>query len=294
ESYTTLIIVGVVLLVIALAAMQYHTSRAHHLQTEVPREIAAAHDRLRALKDSAAQAAIDLEALRAEAPPEVWSGHQATVAHSAATLQDLRDKLNAIEAQRREEYRELRSAHRGLREWSRTHEKSSDAFTAIGTTLQQFRESQDQVVAGIPQIAETLHRVSGEIGSMEPDERTKKLLQAAQETFDRARELRRDPPVNWLLLRDLLEDVQDCLTRLDCLVRTDSDPKQKRSAMIAKRGARYWSESAQCSPANQELILQMEYWSWHAGSAGADGGAVDTFSGFGGGDTGSGGEARER
>jgi uncharacterized protein len=258
-----LVIAGIALLGIALGMMLYHVARTHQLQQEVPATIARAAQLLQESSTASLQAAADLDSLRDEAPPEVWDGLAASLAVSPEHLQALRQKLDRIQAQRREEYREWNVAYHDLCLWTRLFEKQTALFTNIGTTLTQFRQAHDAALERIAQLPPLLSEMETRMAAADAGERNQKLLTAAQETFAKAGELGQHPPVNWLLVCDLLDDTQECLQRLGVLLDPDADAKTKRAAILANRSPRYWTAGNPSSAAGEELAALAAVWNTH-------------------------------
>ncbi|HWD00547.1 MAG TPA: TPM domain-containing protein [Candidatus Sulfopaludibacter sp.] len=254
-NFGPLLVGGLILLaVLVVLMMHHHTTSAHRLQAELPAALAGARESLAKATIERARVAADLEKLRTEAPFEVWQPFT-----DLPDVEQLRVDLSSIEAMRREEYRELRTAGRALRHWMKRLEKTIAVFSSFRTTELNFYESRDYALEQIPRVSETLAALAEAGGP----ERNEALLAAARETLTRVHTLRAQPPVNWLLVRDLLQDAQAC-----CLAETPTAPA---------RTARYWPASGTFSPAF-DLLSSQPY------APPADSGAS-----FGGGDTGSGG-----
>lgn len=258
-----LLLTGVALLAIALGIMFYHTVRTQQLQREVPATIARSEQWLQEASVAGARAAADLDALRGQAPPEVWDGLAASLAVSPEHLETLRQKLDHIQSQRREEYREWNAAYDDLRLWTRSFEKQTALFGNIGTTLKQFQEARDAAQEQFSQFPARLSEMEARMAAADAGERNGKLLIAAQETFAKAGELRQNSPVNWLQVGDLLVDTQACLHRLAVLLDPVADDKAKRAAILAPRPPRYWTASAGSSPAGEELAALTGVWNAH-------------------------------
>ncbi|SPE29828.1 exported hypothetical protein [Candidatus Sulfopaludibacter sp. SbA3] len=299
-----LVIGGIAFLAIALGVMQYHTIRTHQFQVEVPAAIAHAQELLQGAPAANEQAETDLDALRAEAPQEVWDGCQTALAFVPENLQTLRRELDEIKGQRREEYRELKAASRALRRWHLSFEKHTAIFARVENALRQFCDSRDYALELIPRLPESLSLMAGRVAEAGGLERHQALLHAAQQTFDKVGELRRHPPVNWLLARDLLDDTLKCLDHLGLLLEP-ADPRTVRTAVLAPRPPRCWAGSDQDSPASAELITLAAIWNNQNAAADASqaagftdfgggsfgGGDSSGGGGFGGGDTGGGGSS---
>jgi uncharacterized protein len=293
-----LILAGIAFFAIVLAVMHHHTTRTHELQAEVPAAIARAEASLQNASALNAQASADLDSLRAQAPREVWDGFQVALAAAPENLRTLRLELDCIKGQRREEYRELTAAHRALRRWQRDFEKNTATFLSVQNAWQQFCESRDAALEQISRLPGSLALLAGRVAEVGGLEQHEKLLHAAQKTFDKVRDLRRQPPVNWLLVRDLLDDCQKCLDHLAVLLEP-SDPSVIRAAVSAPRSPRYWAGSGQESPAAIELIALMAVWNNQSTLSDTSMMAASGFSdfsgggggggSFGGGDTGGGG-----
>ena len=292
-----LLVAVIALLAITLGVMHYHTTRVHQLQWEVPATIARAEQSLDEAAGQSAQAADNLDALRGEAPPEVWDGLAASLAVSPEHLWTLREELDRIKGQRREEYRELNSAHRALRRWRRLFERQTLLFASIGDTLKQLRASRDASLEQISRLPAWLAQMADRVAAAGGDERNAKLMGAAQDTFDRVRALRQHEPVNWLLAADLLADTEACLRCLDVLLDPEADARAKRAAVGTYSATRLWADSGGDSPAWGELAALRAVWNVQtstyvasdsgggfSSSAGGDSGAGG--GGFGGGDTG--------
>ncbi len=295
-----LIVGGIALVVLVAGIMFYHTRRAHQLQEEVPASLSRAAQELQQADARYKQAGADLDTLREESPPEVWQPLPGALAAVPEQLQALSRKLSLIQGQRREEYREWRASHRELRQWNRSFDEQSSVLARISGTLTQFREARDISLARIPAIADRLSLAAERLSTV-ANEQVQKLMDAARENFARVGVLRQNPPVNWLLAGDLLEDAEGCLRCIDTLLDPSSDLRQKRGAILQTRAARLWAASGVQSPAWDEMAALALLWE-RPGARSSDSGAfVDTSSasggfsggdsggGFGGGDTGGGG-----
>ena len=272
------ILVGAVLLavVVALLFMHHHTTRTHQLQEEVPAALASAREALQGALGETRDASGALNSLRAEAPAEVWAAYEKPVEAAPDDVENLRLELGRIESQRREEYRELASASRSLRHWKKSLEKLRKVYAEVAALRRRLDESRDYAMECIPRLSASL----GKLAAPEHDERRESLRRAASQTFENASILRSRPPVNWLLVRDLLEDSNCCLACLE----------QEGSAPMPERGDRYWPDSQKSSPASDQLTAmlaasQMTMAAEAFSPPGFDGGG----SSFGGGDSGSGG-----
>ncbi len=251
------------LLAIALGIMYYYTARTHQLQRKVPATIARSGQLLQEASAASAQASAGLDALREQAPPEVWESLAASLAVSPERLQTLRLKLEEIQSKHREEYREWRAAYEELRLWTRSYEEQTALFAKIGTTLTQFEEVRDTAQEPFSAIPTQLSEMEARMAAEDAGERIGKLLTAARETFAKAGELREQPPVNWLLVRDLLADTQACLQRLTVLLDPLADDKAKRAAILAPRPPRYWTGATASSPAGEEVAALTAIWNAH-------------------------------
>jgi uncharacterized protein len=272
------IFVGAVFLaiVVALLFMHHHTTRTHQLQAEVPEALASSREALQRALGETRDASGALNSLRAEAPAEVWAAYEKPVEAAPDEFENLRLELARIESQRREEYRELASASRSLGHWKKSLEKRRKVYADLAALRCRVDESRDYAMECIPRLSVSL----GKLAAPEPDKRRESLRRAASQTFENASILRSRPPVNWLLVRDLLEDANCCLACLE----------QEGSAPMPERGDRYWPESHKSSPACDQLTAmlaasQVTMAADASSPAGFDGGG----SSFGGGDSGDGG-----
>ena len=259
----SLLAAGIGMLAIALAMMVYYTARTHRLRQEVPAAIARSGQLLEEASTAMAQAAGGLDALREQAPAEVWEGLAASLALSPEHLQALRRQLDQIRSQRPEEYRQWNAANCDLRLWRRSFENQTALFANIGTTWKQFQEARDAAVEQFSQLPTALSEMESRMAAADAGERNRKLLMAAQETFAKAGELRQHAPVNWLLVCDFLVDTQACVHRLAVLLDPEADDKARRNAILAPRPPRYWAADAASSPADEELAALRDVWNTH-------------------------------
>ena len=272
----SLLTAGIGLLAIGLAMMIYYTARTHRLQREIPAALVHSGDLLAEASASMAQAAGALDALREQAPAEVWEGLAASLALSPEHLQALRGQLERIRSQSREEYRQWKEAEDDLRLWSRSFENQTALFADIGTTWAQVQEARDTALVLFAQLPAPLSEMESRMAAADAGERNGKLLTAARETFSKAGELREHPPVNWLLVCDLLVDAQTCLQKLSVLLDPEADDKARRNAIVSPRPPRYWPVGAASSPAGEELAALTAVWNTHgvvyypAATGGAD------------------------
>ena len=170
----------------------------------------------------------------------------------------------SIRSQRPEEYRQWNAADGDLRLWRRSFENQTALFANIGTTWKQFQEARDAAVEQFSQLPTPLSEMESRMAAADAGERNRKLLMAAQETFAKAGELRQHPPVNWLLVCDLLVDTQACLHKLAVLLDPEADDKARRNAILAPRPPRYWAAGAASSPAGEELAALSAVWNTHS------------------------------
>jgi uncharacterized membrane protein YgcG len=242
----TVPIAGAALLLaaVALLFMHHHTVRTHQMQEDVPAALAAARDSLKHLSGAAVEAEATLNRLRGDAPPEVWQAFVEPIDAAPGEVQNLGVELGRLEAQRREEYRELKAVSRALRHWTKSLEKLRKVFAGLAALRRNVDESRDYATECIPRLSVSL----GQFAAADPDERREALRRAASETFDHARILRARPPVNWLLVRDLLEDANCCIACLE---------QAYNGAAPPERGKRYWPGSHESSPASDQLMAML-------------------------------------
>ena len=269
---------GLGLMIGVVVTLQYRRHKTRELIATLPVMLEVCPQHLRRAQEIYPEAVNDLASLRREAPSEVHSSLGAGLQEAPAMLAQLREDLTGISLQSRQNYRELRVVERAIHKWHHTLSKLTNAFDEICTRLAQFRDSRRRT-------SELMATLPGEIARC--PEGDPRLMEAAQATLAKAREeARGTPPVNWLLVYDLLLDAQDCVNRAGALAR--GERPQPRS-----RTGRRWADSDASSPAvvvidNMFPVVVSsssgsEFDSGGGGSSGGD------FGGFGGGDTGSGG-----
>jgi uncharacterized protein len=270
------LVAAVLALAVLLLAMHYHTTRAHRLQLEVPAEIARCQTSLQAMDAKQAGAEPDLAELQSQSPLEVWGPWRSALDAAPQALAELRGELGRIQSLRREEYRELTGAWRALRRWRHKLEKVETTLSGVRRVLDNYLQAQAEALDRIPRIPGALSLAGAQVAHGRNPQRSQMLLDAAQTTFDKVRELRQDPPVNWLLLCDLLSDTQACLDHI--------------GGLKAQPFARCWPGSEKHSQAHARL-RSVSYAESSGGyyAGGQDTGGASSGASFGGGDTGSGG-----
>jgi len=272
------LIAGLALLIGAVVVLQYRRHKTRELTATLPETLARCARQLQQAGKDYPEAVNDLASLRQEAPGEVYRDLDAGLEEAPATLARLREDLTGISLQSRQNYRELRAVERAIRKWQHALSKLANACDEIRTRLASFRDSRRRA----PELMAT---IPGEIARYADG--NPRLMEAAEATLAKAQEeAQAPPPVNWLLVHDLLLDAQDCVQRAQALARGERPAPRSRTG-------RRWADSDASSPAivvidNMFPVIVSSSSSGYDSGGGASSGGGD-FGGFGGGDTGSGG-----
>lgn len=273
------VITGLILAIVLFV----RAMRAKQLAASLPKDLERATAAMQEAEVMRRNAGPALDALRREAPAEIWQESAASVDSAPGELSKLRQELDTILLMPRQNLGELSRAHGALERWNVHFSSLWQRLDAVGKQLDGFRYCREHSQAMLRDVGESLQRrgPGGGWGS------SASLLAAAGETYSRAVTAAALNPVNWLLVYDLLMDTQDCLECAD-------NPGRYQSRV------RYWGDSAGYSPASELLMMQIAAQSSSSGSYDSgdssfsnSGGSSDSGGDFGGGDSGGGGSSSD-
>jgi uncharacterized protein len=278
-----LIPLAVIAAVIFAIVMFVRAMRAKQLAASLPKDLARATAAMQEAETMRRNASPALDALRREAPAEIWQESAGLVDSASGELAKLQQELDTILLMPRQNLGELSRAHGALKRWNVHFSSLWERLEAVSKKLDEFRYCREHSQAMLRDVGESLQRrgPGGGWGS------SAKLLTAAGETYSRAVTAAVLNPVNWLLVYDLLMDAQDCVACAD-------NPGRYQAR------ARYWGDSAGYSPASELLMMQIAMQSSSSGSYDSggssfsdSGGGGDSGGDFGGGDSGGGGSSSD-
>jgi uncharacterized membrane protein YgcG len=230
--------------------------------------------------------------LRNEAPADVWQRCETTLREAPGSIERQRRSLSDLRLLPSESYGELKAEHHAWLRWEMDMLSTHQSLDDVRKTLDTFRTRRDASRDMLTHLPPRLVRM--EAGGV-PDS-AEGLLRAAADTLEQARQESQSRPANWLLVYDLLADVDACLDQIE-------NPRRARY-----RPVRYWDGDIE-SPAQVAMeamyISQMQAsggGSWDSGSSGGGfdsgssgggGGGFDSGGSFGGGDSGGGGASSD-
>jgi uncharacterized protein len=253
---------GLIAVIVAL----WRRMRLRMLTDTLPRELAAAEKATGEAEAARRGAGPAFEQLKREAPAEVWQDLDGVSEWAAPLLTQHYQELHRIQSMPRGDLSEMEQANRALKRWNREFGEVRTRVEAADQRLEGYRSCKRQAPGLMREVGAALADRGGGWGWG----RKAKMLQASEDTYERAQSLAASAEVNWLMVYDLLVDAKDCI---EC---ADNPGRYSRRE-------RYWQDSEGYSPGY--ALLSMNTSSSSSDSGGYSGGD----SGGGGGDCGGGG-----
>jgi uncharacterized protein len=255
-------------------------SRAARWREQLPRQLAEADGALAEVERWRADAQVALSELRREAPADVWGRFEQMLGVAPGELAQLKSNLDRLRQLPEGGYSELKTVDHGLRHWN-------DRLHAILAGIQEVRSTLDALRQRRVEAQRMLDEIPSKLVRMEAQGAgpAQGLMDAASETYGRALAESRQPMPNWLLVYDLLADVDACVERIE-------NPSLTRYQPI-----RTWDgdfDSPALLAMNAMYAAQME--SSSGSSVSFDSGSSSSFDssgGFGGGDSGGSGSSSD-
>jgi uncharacterized protein len=260
--------------------------RATRWREELSQITAQGNALLAQAEQSRTDAQAALVELRAEAPQDVWRQFDVRMQEAPGTLDRERASFHQLPLLQAVTYSALKTRHKAWRRWK-------ESMTALTEGLNQVRDTLDAFRTRRSKAQQMLQDIPRKLVSMEADgvpDRAEGLLRAAADTYEQAQRESRLEPANWLLVYDLLADVDACLDQIE-------NPTRMRYQPVRYWGGTY--DSPAFNAMEMAYIASQQSQSDSGGSGMFDSGSSSSDSGFdssgsfGGGDSGGSGSSSD-
>ncbi len=265
-------LVAAVTLLIVFVIVTARRGKANELRKHLPGRLDQVRQRIQEGQTVRMNAAKpSLEALRGEAPPEVYNARAAILTDAVAAYSEYQRRAGTVGPLLTGNLGALTSAKRMLARLERDLGDTNWKVDSVAESLGSFRANRDWCLAALPALDQA-------VSAAQPSD----LIAAARRTLDRVHSLVAVPLPNWFLIRDLMADAQNCIDHANGI-------------RLGRPGQRSWDSDDIGSPAMAALFAANAFSSssdsgsssWGSDSGSFSGG--DSGGSFGGGDSGGGG-----